>query len=77
MVNILDIEPEYFMINDFEGCRDGSTLFNLFYCSEDSVLYIVFNTIECIFRKSGVFNYLIFCESDKNNYYVRLLCQYY
>ena len=28
MVNILDIEPEYFMVNDFKGCRDGSILFS-------------------------------------------------
>ena len=28
-------------------------------------LHIVFNNIECTFRKSGVFSYLIFCESDK------------
>ena len=28
--------------------------------------YVVFNNIEFIFRKSGVFSYLIFCESDKN-----------
>ena len=32
MVNILDIEPGYFMINDFKGCRDGSILFNIAYC---------------------------------------------
>ena len=30
------------------------------------VPYIVFNNIECIFRKSGVFSYLIFCESEWN-----------
>ena len=29
MINILDIEPGYFMINDFIGCKDGSILFNL------------------------------------------------
>ena len=67
MVNILDIEPEYFMINDFKGCRDSSALFNLCYCSEDSVLHIVVNNIEYIFRKSGVFSYLIFYESDKTS----------
>ena len=33
---------------------------------EENVLYIVFNNIECSFRKSGIFSYLIFCESDKN-----------
>ena len=66
-VNILDIEPEYFMINDFKGFRDGSILFNIAYCSEDRVPHIVFNNIECIFRKFGIYSYLIFCESDKNN----------
>ena len=79
MVNILDIEPEYFMNNDFKDCKDGSTIFNMCYSSEDSVLHIVFNNIECIFRKSGVFSYLIFCESDKNkimlDYYVKIIDQ--
>ena len=51
MVNILDIEPEYFMISDFKGCKDGSTLFNLCYCSEDSAPHIVFNNIRMYFYK--------------------------
>ena len=79
MVNILDIEPEIFMINNFKGCRDGSILFSIAYCSEDSVPHIVFNNIECIFRKSGIYSYLIFCESDKNkimlDYYVSITDQ--
>ena len=66
MVNILDIQPEYFLINDFKGCKDGSTIFNVYYCEENIVPHVAFNNIECIFRKSGVFSYLIFCESDKN-----------
>ena len=66
MVNILDIQPEDFMINDFKSCKDSSTIFNVCYCEENSVPYVVFNNIECIFRKSGVFSYLTFCESDKN-----------
>ena len=36
------------------------------YSEENNVPHIVFNNIECIFRKSGVFSYVIFCESDKN-----------
>ena len=36
------------------------------YCEENDVPHIAFNNIECIFRKSGVFSYLIFCESGKN-----------
>ena len=49
MINILDIEHEYFMVNDFKGCKDGSILFNLSYSDENGVPYIVFNNIECIF----------------------------
>ena len=65
MINILDIEPEYFMINDFKGCKDDSTIFNVCCCEEYGVPHVVFNDIECIFRKSGVFSCLIFCGSKK------------
>ena len=47
MVNILDIQSKYFMVNDFKGCNDGSTIFNLCYCEENSVPH--FNNAECIF----------------------------
>ena len=67
------------MINDFKGCKDGLVLFNFSYCSENSVPHIVFNNIECIFRKSGVFSHLIFCENYKNenklNNYVGIIDQ--
>ena len=51
-ININDIEPEYFLVNDFKDCKDGSILFNIAYCEENSVPHVVFNNIECIFRKS-------------------------
>ena len=60
MVNILDIEPEHFMVNDFKGCEDGSVLFNLCYSDETGVPHIVFNNIDCIFKKSEIYSYLIF-----------------
>ena len=66
MVNFKDIEPEYFVVNDFKGSRNGSVLFNIPYCEENSVPYIVFNNIESIFRKSGIDSCLSFCESEKN-----------
>ena len=66
MINILDIEPEYFMINDFKGCKGGSTLCNLCYSAENGIPHIVFNNIERTFKKSGIYSYLVFCESDKN-----------
>ena len=49
MINILDIELEYFMVNDFKGYKDGSVLFNLCYSDENGVPHILFNNIECIF----------------------------
>ena len=77
MTNIDEIDPEFFLINDFKGCKDGSIVFNMVYCENNNVPHIVFNNIECIFRKSGVFSYLIFCESDKNknmlNRYVKVI----
>ena len=67
------------MINDSKSCKDSSTIFNVCYCEENSVPHVVFNNIECIFRKSGVFSYLIVCESEKNkkmlNNYVSIVDQ--
>ena len=60
IVNINGIDPEYFLTNDFKDCKDGSVLFNVAYCEENSVTHIVFNNIECIFRESGMYCYLIF-----------------
>ena len=65
MVNINDTEPEYFLVNGFKGSRNGSVLFNVAYCEENSVPRIIFNNIESIFRKSRIHSYLIFCESEK------------
>ena len=79
MVNILDIEPEYFMVNDSKGCKDGSIMFNLCYCEENGVPHIVFNNIECIFRKCAIYSCLVFCENVKNkevaNDYIRIIDQ--
>ena len=66
MTNINDVDPEIFIVNDFKDNKDGSILFNLCYFEENNIPHTVFNNIECIFRKSGVFSYLIFCENDKN-----------
>ena len=79
MINISDIDPECFVINDFKSCRDGSIIFNLSYSEEPTVPHIVFNNIKCIFRKSGIYSYLIFYEKNKNkdmiNSYARIINQ--
>ena len=66
MTSINDCDSELLSIDDFSIFKDGSIMFNIVYCEENNTPHIVFNNIECIFRKSGVFSYLTFCESDKN-----------
>ena len=77
MTNIDGIDPELLSVNDFKGCKDGSITFDIAYDDENNVPHIVFNNIECIFRKSDVFSNLMFCESDKNekllNRYVKVI----
>ena len=66
MIDILDIKPEYFMVNEFKGCKDDSILFNLCYSDETAVPHIIFNNIDCIFKKSEIYSYLIFVCDGKN-----------
>ena len=66
MTNINDFDLELLMIDDFAIFKYGSIMFDIVCCEGNNAPHIVFNNIECIFRKSGVFSYLIFCESDKN-----------
>ena len=66
MTNINDLDPEFLLINDFKSSNGWLILFNIGYCEENNVPHIAFNNIESIFRKSGIFSYLIFRESDKN-----------
>ena len=41
MINILDVDAEYIMVNYFKGCKDRSILFNLCYSDEINILYIL------------------------------------
>ena len=50
MINILDIDLEYIMVNDFKGCEDASLLFHLCYYDENGVPHIVFYNIELFFK---------------------------
>ena len=49
MVNILDIDPEYFMVSDTKPCREGIMIYNLCYFDKTGVPHIVFNNIDCYF----------------------------
>ena len=46
MVNILDIDPELFMVNDTKQCTDGTMTYNLCYYDKISVPHIAFNNID-------------------------------
>ena len=66
MTNINDFDPKLLLMNEITTFSSGSTMFELSYCEEGNTPHIVFNDIECIFRKCGVFRYLVFCETEKN-----------
>ena len=79
MTNIKDFDLDLLMNNEFTLTKDGSIVFDISYCEENNSAHIVFNNIECIFKRSGVFSYLIFCESNKSkkmlNEYVKITDQ--
>ena len=79
MVNILDIDPECFMVSDTKEYTDGTLVYNICYTDKTGVPHTVFNNMDCIFKKSGNSNYLFFCNNDKNkamiNNYVAIIKQ--
>ena len=66
MTNINDVDPKLLLINKCMIFEDGSIMFDINYCKENNTLHVVLNDIECIFRKSGTYSYLIFWETEKN-----------
>ena len=65
MGSINDFDPSFLLINEFTIFENRSTIFEINYYQENNTPHIVFNNIDCIFRKSGVLCYLIFCETKK------------
>ena len=57
MVNILDIDPECFEINDTKQCTDGTIIYNIRYNDKIGIQHIVFNNIECCFKKINDFSF--------------------
>ena len=60
IVNILDINPECFMVSNAKECTDGTILYNLCYSDKTGVPHIVFNNIDCYFKKNGDYNVFVF-----------------
>ena len=52
-------KPSYFFMN-MTITKDGSIVIDISFCEENNRAHIFFNGQECIFKKSGVFSYLIF-----------------
>ena len=44
MTNIDEIDSDFFLVNDFKGCKDGLIVFNMAFYEENNVPHIVFNT---------------------------------
>ena len=51
MVNILDIDPGCFGINDTKQCTEGKIIYNICYNDKIGVPHIVFNNIDCYLKK--------------------------
>ena len=67
MVNILDIDPECFMVGNIKECTNGTMLYNIYYSDKTGVPHIVFNNIiDCYYKKSGSDSFLVFCDNEKN-----------
>ena len=66
IANVNDLDPKLLLIHEITNFNSGSTMFEIIYEKESNTPYIVFNDIECIFRKSGINKYLVFCEIEKN-----------
>ena len=49
MIDILDIDPECFMVGNLKDCTDGTMFYNIYYSDKTGVPHIVFNDIDCYF----------------------------
>ena len=66
MTNINDFDPKLLLINETKTFKSRSTMFEISYCEENNTPYVVFDNIECVFIKSGINSYLVFCETEEN-----------
>ena len=52
-------------------------IYNLCYSDKTGIPHIIFNNIDCYFKKDGNSNFLVFCNNDKNkamiNNYVAII----
>ena len=60
MTNINDFDSKLLVVNEFTMFENGSVMFDISCCKKNNTPYVVFNNIECIFLKNGVFNFFFF-----------------
>ena len=51
MVNILDFNPECFVVGNVKECTNGTMLCNIYYSDKTDAPHIVFNNIDFYFKK--------------------------
>ena len=51
MSNILDNDPECFMVGNVKECTYGTMIYNIYYSDKTGLPHIVFNNINCYFKK--------------------------
>ena len=76
MVNILDIDPECFVVVNVKECTNGTMICNIYYSDKTGVPHIVFNNMDCYLKKNGDYSSLIFCDNkNKNiiNIYIKII----
>ena len=66
MTNINNFDPDLLIINVIAVFDSGSPMYEISYNEEFNTLYVVFNNITCVLRKSGKDKYLIFCKTQEN-----------
>ena len=65
MTNIKNFDADLLVINELATFSSGLTMFEISYGEESNTRYIVFNDIQCVFRKRGQDKYLIICEENE------------
>ena len=71
ITNINNFEPNLLIINETVVLNSGSTMYEISYNKECNTPYFVFNNMTCVFRKSGQNKYLVFCETQENNKFLK------
>ena len=56
VTNINDFDPKLLLINEITTFNSGSTISEVNYCEKSNTPYIVFNDIECVFKKVASIN---------------------